>query len=504
MELFGKGLGRICGVVAASTAPELAKLVRLAVLGTPTVELRLDWLRDDSERKKFLNWLGREKWPRTTFLATCRRRVGGGEFVGDAGAELYWLMQARDAGCAWCDLEIETLRELPQQSVRGFSVPQKVMISIHDFQRTPSLPKKIELPANSGADSIKIAAMANSFADSMRLLKLARNSRQVIAVPMGEVGFPARILALREGNALAYAPVAVATAPGQVGLRELKELYRAHKLTKKSAVYGVIGNPVGHSLSPLLHNTGYIAAKRDAVFLPFLVNKLGEFLKAVPDFGLRGFSVTIPYKQAMFRELDECEPLAERIGAVNTVTVRASGALHGSNTDYLGVLRALENKIKLRGSRVLIFGAGGAARAVAFAVEQAGAEVVVCARRESEARRLARAVGGEAIRKAALRRQEFDVIVNATSVGMGPRVGISPLAPSELNCSLVLDLVYTPLRTKLLQIATAKGIKSVSGAEMFLAQGIAQWELWMKHRAPEAEMRKAVLDALRAKEKNRR
>ena len=146
---------------------------------------------------------------------------------------------------------------------------------------------------------------------------------------MGEVGFPARILALREGSALAYAPVAAATAPGQVGLRELKELYRAHKLTKKSTVYGVIGNPIGHSLSPLLHNTGYVAARRDAVFLPFLVNKLSEFLKAVPDFGVRGFSVTIPYKQAMFRELDECELLAEKIGAVNTVTVRRNGSLHG-------------------------------------------------------------------------------------------------------------------------------------------------------------------------------
>ena len=175
-----------------------------------------------------------------------------------------------------------------------------------------------------------------------------------------------------------------------------------------------------------------------------------------------------------------------------------------SNTDYLGVLRALESRIKLRGSRVLIYGAGGAARAAAFAVAQAGAEVLVCARCESEARRLARAVRGEPIRKAVLSRQKFDVIVNATSVGMEPHEGISPLAPSELNCSLVFDLVYTPLRTKLLQIASAKGIKCVSGAEMFLAQGIAQWELWMKQRAPETQMRKAVMDALRAKEKNRR
>ncbi len=161
---------------------------------------------------------------------------------------------------------------------------------------------------------------------------------------MGEVGLPARILALREGSALAYAPVAAATAPGQVSLRDLKELYRAHLLTRKTAVYGVIGNPIGHSLSPLMHNTGYVAAKKDAVFLPFLVERLEDFLKAIPDFGVRGFAVTIPHKESVFRKLDDCEPLAEKIGAVNTVTVRRDGSLYGSNTDYLGVLRALEKK----------------------------------------------------------------------------------------------------------------------------------------------------------------
>jgi len=503
MKPFGDGLGRICGVAAAHTAREMAKLVRLAVRETPTVELRLDWLRDDSERKKLLKWLKRCEWKGTTFLATCRRRVGGGEFAGDAGAELYWLMQAREAGCAWCDVEVETLRKSPQQSVRGFAVPQKVMLSIHDFRRTPPLAKNMSVPASGGVDAIKIAAMAQTIADSLRLMKLARGSQRLIVVPMGETGLPARILALREGSALAYAPVAAATAPGQVSLQELKVLYRAHRLTRKTRVYGVIGNPIGHSLSPLLHNTGYAAARQDAVFLPFLVEELGDFLKAAPEFGVRGFSVTIPYKQTILRELDGCEPLAEKIGAVNTVTVRRDGTLYGSNTDYLGVLRALEKRVTLSRSRVLIFGAGGAARATAFAVAQAGGQVFVCARRGNAARELARAVNGEVVARPALRKREFDVIVNTTPLGMHPQEGISPLAAAELNCSLVFDLIYTPLRTKLLQIAAAKGIKTVSGAEMFLAQGIAQWELWMKRRAPEREMRKAVLGTLKRKERGR-
>jgi 3-dehydroquinate dehydratase / shikimate dehydrogenase len=503
MRGIGQGIGRLCGVAAARTALELEKLVRQALRLTPTVELRLDWLENDAERDQFLKWLTTAKTEKATFLATCRRRLGGGEFSGDAGAELYWLIRAREAGCQWCDLEVETLEELPGKSVRGFAVPENVLLSIHDFQRTPRLPGLGWLPAGSGADAIKIAAMSRSIADSARLLRVAQKSKQVVVVPMGEVGLAARILALREGSALMYGPVGATTAPGQIGLRELKELYRAHTLTKKSKVFGVIGHPVGHSLSPLLHNTGYIEKRVDAVFVPFLVEKLDEFLKAVPDFGVSGFSVTIPHKRTILRHLDECEELAERIGAVNTVSVGKNGALRGSNTDYVGVLRALEGKISLRGRQILIYGAGGSARAVAFAAAKAGAEVFISARREAASRELARAVKGEVVAPKSLRKRRFDVIVNTTPVGMHPHEGVSPLAAGELNCSLVMDLIYRPMQTKLLKIAAARGIATISGVEMFLAQGIAQWELWTGKTAPEAAMRRAVVGALRAEEQHR-
>src|SRR5208283_4370050 len=496
MRPFGNGAGRICGVAAAATARELRVLLRQALRHTRTVELRLDWLRSDREREKFLSWLKGSRPKGAVFVATCRRRIGGGEFAGDAGAELYWLMKAGQAGCQWCDLELETLRELPGKSVKGYAIPPKVMLSVHDFRRTPKLPRRLSVPPHGGVDAIKMAAMSRTIGDSVRLLKVLRHSRRVIAVPMGEIGLPARLLALRAGSALAYAPVAAVTAPGQVHLRDFKELYRAHKITRKTRVYGVIGNPIGHSMSPLLHNTGYIAAKKDAVLLPFLVERLEDFLKAVPELGVEGFGVTVPYKEAVFRRLDDCEPLAQRIGAVNTVTVRRDGSLYGSNTDYLGVLHALKKKLKLQGSRVLIIGAGGSARAAAFAVSWSGAEVFVCARRETAARSLARAVGGDVIRRGALGKEKFDAILHATPVGMHPQEGISPLKAGELHCSVVMDFIYSPLQTKLLQIAAGKGIQTVSGMEMFLAQGIAQWELWMGSRAPEAAMRRAVLRAL--------
>jgi 3-dehydroquinate dehydratase/shikimate dehydrogenase len=363
------------------------------------------------------------------------------------------------------------------------------------------LPAKVDLPAHGEVDAVKIAAKARTIADSIRLLRLARHSKNFVAVPMGEVGLPARILALREGSALAYAPVAEATAPGQVSLAEMTHLYRAHQLARRTHVYGVIGDPIEHSLSPLLHNTGFATRRVDAVYLPFLVHRLGDFLAAVPEFGIRGFSVTLPHKQTILKHLKECEPLAAQIGAANTVVVRSDGSLYGCNTDYVGVLRALEKKLCIRGSRVLIFGAGGSARAAAFALARAGAVVGICARREKAAKELARAAGGEVVPPRALRTEFFDAILNATPVGMHPHGGISPLAPGELHCRIVMDLIYRPQRTQLLKIAAQKGIQTVSGVEMFLAQGIAQWELWMEKRAPEALMRRAVLRALRRGEK---
>jgi len=503
MSLFGNGLRRICAVAAAGTAAEMSKLVRVALRQTSTVELRLDWLASDAERARFLRWLGKRRLRNATFLATCRRREGGGKFAGGVDRQLYWLTQAREAGCQWCDLEVETLRKLPGQSVREYPVPPRILLSVHDFERTPDLPSRMDPPAHGAVDAVKIAAEARTIQDSVRLLRLARNSRNFVAVPMGEAGLPARILALREGSALAYAPVAAATAPGQVSLDEMKHLYRAHALSRRARVYGVIGDPIGHSLSPLLHNTGYVARRLDAVFLPFLVRQLADFLSAVPEFGIRGFSVTLPHKQTILKHLRECEPLAADIGAVNTVVVRRDGSLYGCNTDYLGVLRALEKKLPIKGSRALLFGAGGAARAAAFALSRAGANVAICARREKAAKELARAVGGEVLPRRALRTESFDAILNATPVGMHPHGGISPLASGELHCRIVMDLIYRPQRTQLLKLAAQKGIAAVSGVEMFLAQGFAQWRIWTQKRPPEASMRRAVLAALRAEENSR-
>ncbi len=472
--------------------------LRGALKQTRTIELRLDWLRSDVERRKFLAWLRTQKVPGATLIATCRRTEGGGRLSGGIPHELFWLMEARAAGCSWCDIEMETFRELPQQSVRDYAVPSKIMLSIHDFDRTPPLPRTVEVANHGQVDAVKIAALSENYSDALRLLAPAKKSRAFVAVPMGELALPLRILALRAGSALAYAPVGETTAPGQVSLHQMKNLYRADQLNHTTKIFGVIGDPVGHSLSPALHNTAFIATRMNAVYLPFLVPNLREFLKTVPAIGLRGFSVTIPHKEAILKYLQSCDPLAADIGAANTVTVRADGSLHGSNTDYLGVLRALASRMKLRQSRVLIFGAGGSARAAAFALARAGASVAICARREVAARQLARACGGEALPRNALRTEKFDAILNATPIGMYPHPGVSPLTAAELHCRVVMDLIYRPQRTALLKLAAQKRIATISGLDMFVAQGVAQWEMWTRKTAPVAKMRAAVLAALQS------
>ena len=435
-------------------------------------------------------------------IATCRRRAAGGRYCGTIAKQLVHLADAIRAGCARYDLEIETVRQCPSELIDVLLGEGRELTSAHFFQRMPKNLSRVAAELRRGRPAaIKIAAHCDSLADSRKLLDFARKQRNIVAIPMGDVALPARILALRERNSFAYAPVESATAPGQVSLAEIKDVYRADRLDARTRVYGVIGNPVGHSLSPAMQNAGFAARRINAVYVPFLVRDLSDFLDSVEPLGIQGFSVTLPHKEKILRHLDGCDPLAARIGAVNTVVVRGSGKLYGYNTDYVGVLQALEKRMPLRGSRVLIVGAGGAARAVAFALEQAGATVCVTARRPARAHALARAAGGEAIARSRVRDEFFDAIVNATPVGMHPEVESSPLDARELNCRLVFDTIYRPRVTRLLELAARRDIETVSGVEMFVAQGTAQWEIWTGERAPVETMRRAVVVALTSEEK---
>jgi 3-dehydroquinate dehydratase/shikimate dehydrogenase len=497
------GRERICVVVAANTAAATLAALRRAmrrprtVEGSSTIELRLDWLSNSREIDSLLRRLrvDRKKY---CVIATLRRRAAGGKYLGGMREQMVLLRRAARAGCAWCDVEVESAERLVPDALKEFRrAGARIMISFHDFRATPrNLVAVVRRLERCGGDAIKIAAHARTIGDSVRVLAIARRGRNVVAVPMGDVGLPARVLALRAGSALAYAAANEATAPGQLSLAQMRGMFRAEKLDRRTRVYGVVGNPISHSLSPLMHNAAFVARHINAVLLPFLVGDLKDFLASCPALGVKGFAVTLPHKQAIISHLGGCDPLAARIGAVNTVVVRGNSGLYGYNTDYVGVLRALSSRVQLKGSRVLLLGAGGAARAAAFALVEAGAIVSICARREAKAAILARAAGAAVIARRNLKREFFDAMINATPVGMH-HADESPLRAEELNCRVVMDMIYRPMRTKLLKIAERRGLETVSGAEMFVAQGIAQWEIWMGERAPAETMRKVVLAALR-------
>jgi 3-dehydroquinate dehydratase/shikimate dehydrogenase len=495
------GGDRICGVIAATTAREMRLLVRRAARSTRTIELRLDYLRSDAERTSFLDWLS-GRAVQGVYIATCRTFRGGGKYRGSRKSQLAMLSIAAAAGCRWCDVEIETARHFSPAELEHAILPARLIVSHHDFRRTPpELSRIVRGLRSAGGEVLKVATNCNSISDSVRVCELARGRRNIVAVPMGEEGMAARVLALKFGSALTYGAVGQLTAPGQLTLDDLKNLYRAESIGRRTRVYGVIGNPIGHSLSPLLHNTAFRAHNFDAVFVPFLATDLVNFVAAIGSFGISGFAVTLPHKESILKYLDDCDPLATRIGAVNTVVVRGGKRLYGYNTDYVGVLRSLERRMTLAGSRVLLVGAGGAARSAAFALVQSGALVCLFSRRLERARTLAAAVGAQVVARKELASEYFDAVVNCTPVGLRSQPG-TPLCAGEIHCRIAMDMIYRPRMTEFLRIARRKGIETIPGLEMFLAQGFAQYEIWTGERAPEDAMRRTVTTALKQEERS--
>lgn len=497
--MAGRSFPDSIAVVVAERDPgafwrALRRLPRRARL----LELRLDYLASVAAIVRVLERLARARW-QLPWIATCRRQAEGGEFAGSPSAQLAVLALAARAGCGWVDVDAATLEQWPARLHHALLPHLPRIVSFHDFRHTPArLGRLLQRLTRLGADWVKIAVTARRQCDNLAVLGLAGRHRRVIALAMGTAGIPGRVLGLRAGSALVYAAPdrGPATAPGQIGWSDLRNLYRAHRLDSRTRVYGVIGQPITHSLSPALHNAAFVAARLNAVYLPFEVASLVDFLACLGPLGVSGFSVTHPHKQRILRYLDGIDPLAEQIGAVNTVVVRGGEKLYGYNTDYVGILRSLERAIRLQASRVLVVGAGGAARAVAFALATAGAFVGVTARRSGAARELARAVGGEAVPRASLRHRRFDAIIHCTPVGQTPEIEASPLTAAELNCQVLVDLVYNPRQTRLIRLGRRHGVRTVPGWQMLVEQGAAQYEIWTGLRAPLGVMRRAVLRRL--------
>jgi 3-dehydroquinate dehydratase/shikimate dehydrogenase len=286
------------------------------------------------------------------------------------------------------------------------------------------------------------------------------------------------------------------TAAGQVSAKYLRHLYRVERLNKGAKIYGVIADPVRHSISPAVHNRAFQSRRLDAVYLPFLVTppQLRDFFSMAEKLPLAGFSVTIPHKQKIIRYLDVVEPLARRIGAVNTVW-RKAGKWRGTNTDAAGVTEPLAKHVRLRKASVLIVGNGGAARGAAFALSDAGARIALVGRNPDRVRALAKVCGAEALLREQLPQQHFDAVVHATPLGMFPHVN-DCFFEGAIPADVVFDMVYNPMETLLVQRARDQKKVVIPGCQMFIDLAVRQFEIWTGESAPRAAMEKAVIEAL--------
>lgn len=482
----------ICVPITEKRAEEVLAAVDEAASVAEAIELRLDYL-DEAELSPLIDRLpAKIAALNRSFILTYRpREEGGARDLTLDERRAFWQSLAPElvAALSFADFELDLVESFGDNP----PVPwEKVICSAHDFARTPEdLLALYDRLAATPARAVKIATRAERITDTVRhfqVLDRAREQgRDVIAIGMGLAGIATRILSPAWGAMLTFGALRAGaeSAPGQPTISELRDLYRVDQLTRASEVYGVIGNPIGHSRSPQIQNRAIIESGRDAVYLPFEVVDLEEFMRDMVnprtrklDWRLRGLSVTIPHKLAIKACLDRIDKTAGHIGAINTVVVEGD-ELVGYNTDADGAMKPLEEMIEIKGARVAVLGAGGSARAVCYGLHARGAQVTIYARNLERAQELsadydARVAGMEHFQGG------FDVVINCTPVGMrGHSEGMSPIDAEKLEgVDLVYDLVYNPERTALLEAASARGCRTLNGLAMLEAQAGEQIRLW--------------------------
>jgi 3-dehydroquinate dehydratase/shikimate dehydrogenase len=499
-------LGKVCVAVQGESAAELVARAESALGDARFFEFRLDALdKPATGLPKVREFLSDHR--DVIAIGTCRRKPNGGAFTGSLNSELEVLLKAAESGCQIVDLEIESAEQMTKPQMRKFrdsihGAGAALLVSFHDFTRTKGVNEAAGRIEAFQPDYVKVVSTARTLADNLAVLKMIEDrslNAHVVGIAMGEEGLISRVLGPREGGAFTFASLGdgTETAPGQVSARTLHDLYRIDQIDSATRIFGVAGNPIGHSLSPLMHNTAFRRENVNAVMLPLKAKTLDDLLRVARELPLDGCAVTMPLKQEVLPHLANMDALTAKIGACNTLRTGADGKLYGFNTDVAGVVRPLEKRLRLQGARVLVVGAGGAARAAIFGLVDQGAEVFVVNRTHEKAVSLARKAKAKALKQAVLAKQKFDVIVNSTPVGMEGMKAALPLKENELNANLVFDLVYNPLVTPLLKLAHSKGIAVISGLEMFVQQGARQFEIWTGKPAPESEMLRVVELALK-------
>jgi 3-dehydroquinate dehydratase / shikimate dehydrogenase len=503
-HLLRSRIGKICVAITGSTADEMLEKAATVLKETTFLEFRLDYLTKPAAAlprfKQFLADNGA-----CTAIATCRCDGSGGRFTGSNTEAAEILLRAAEAGFQLVDVELESAEKLPKATLEKLrATGVALIVSYHDFHATKDLDGILARITPFAPEFIKIVSTARSLSDNITMMRFLErvedtHNSSIIGICMGEAGVISRVLGLRAGSAFTFAAATQGeeTGSGQIAARTLLETYRVDQVDAATKVYGVAGNPIGSSLSPLMMNTAFRRETVNAVYLALQTNKVEDLFKLVREIPIQGVSITMPLKQDVIALLERVDPLSAKIGAVNTIFRAQDGKFYGFNTDVAGIIAPLERRMPLAGAKVLVLGAGGAGRAAVFGLRDKGAEVWILNRTPETATKLARQAGAHTIKREAVAKAGFDIVINATPIGMAGNKSAPLLHPEDLTCKLVFDLVYNPLETPLLRAARQKGISVITGVEMFVQQGARQFEIWTGKPAPEEEMLRVVLHSLR-------
>jgi 3-dehydroquinate dehydratase / shikimate dehydrogenase len=478
----------------------IAEHRHLVTQGAKLVELRLDYISGDINLRRIVT---DRPCP---VIVTCRRAADGGKYGGTEDQRLLLLRAAIAEGVEYVDIEDDVAASIPR-----FGRTKRI-ISHHDFRKTPDNLAEIHARmCELDPDIIKICTMANHPQDNRRILELARASKvPTIGICMGDIGISSRILAGKFGAPFTYATFhhERVLAPGQLSYQQMTEIYHYDRIDADTEVYGVIADPIGHSLSPQIHNAAFRHSNLNKVYVPIRVPRedLGRFLDEAADLGIKGLSVTIPHKEEVVRKLTEADGAVRGIDAANTVLIDGKKRL-GFNTDYRAAMDSLEVAIggpeqcaeRLGGKTALVLGAGGVGKAIAYGLVRRGVNVVLADGAPRQALVVAQRFKCRSVEWAARHTVAADLLFNCTPVGMHPNVDETPFEKHHLRPSMIVfDVVYNPENTLLVKEARSRNCTVITGVEMFVRQACLQFELFTGQPGPADLMRETIRRAIGA------
>jgi 3-dehydroquinate dehydratase / shikimate dehydrogenase len=482
----------------------IAEHKHLVEQGARLVELRLDYIAGDVNIRRLIS---DRPCP---VVITCRRPQDGGKYAGSEEQRQLLLRTAIAEGVEYVDLEEDVAAKIPR-----FGRTKRI-VSHHDFRKTPENVEEVHRRLlTCDPDIAKISTMANHPHDNLRMLHLGKHSKvPTIALCMGDIGIPTRILAGKFGSPMSYATFSHerTLAPGQLSFQQMTEIYHYDRINAETEVYGVIADPIGHSLSPQIHNAAFHEMGMNRIYVPFRVPRedLSRFLDDAATLGVRGLSVTIPHKEEVVKKLHECDAAVRGIGAANTIRF-SGGKRQGFNTDYYAAMAALEEVLRqegmtetreeymLRGRIALVLGAGGVGKAIVYGLMRRGAQVVVSDGNPKQAATLAKNFNCRSVDWVGRHSISADILFNCTPVGMHPNVDETPFDKHHMRPSMIVfDVVYNPENTLLVKDARSRNCTVITGVEMFVQQACLQFKIFTGQDGPAELMRDVVRRAIGA------